>query len=495
MSTQTTDGMKRILAAALSVVVLRGGVRSRSGHRPARQPVARRRRSCRRRRPRPRRPARPRRSGPSGSPWTGRRTPTTRASTSPQANGWYDRGRRRPPDPAVCQHDPGGPDRRRPGRVRHQLPGRADVRRGRRGAGRLGHGDPPAHGPGDRGPRVVRHRAAEGPRRPDLRRLRLPERGADAQERDRGRRRQGHVQDRHPRHRRVRGALCQARRLRDHVRGLGGHRGEAAGHRAADVQVRRLRLPRLLPGRPRLRQPLAGSRARARARVRRARRSAASSSPPTIRTAPPRCWSPRTRASSTATRRCPLASQQFLADGGYLRDESGAVGRQTLAKWQGYSGFLFDAGPARRAGRQAARHARPTTRRCSRTTSCRETDPPGPLGTAGRPGRDRRPGLGGLRPPGRHRPDHAARAVAGRSARCGTSARPRSATSSRRWSRRSSAAACPWCSPSPRPSRSIAGSRSAGRSSRCSSPARRSRSWPSRRCSSSGSGSACCPRS
>ena len=40
----------------------------------------------------------------------------------------------------------------------------------------------------------------------------------------------------------------------------------------------------------------------------------------------------------------PLASQRFLASGGYLRDESGIVGRQTLAKWQGYSGFLFDQG-------------------------------------------------------------------------------------------------------------------------------------------------------
>ncbi len=40
----------------------------------------------------------------------------------------------------------------------------------------------------------------------------------------------------------------------------------------------------------------------------------------------------------------PLESQKFLAAGGYLRDENGAVGRQTLAKWQGYSGFLFDQG-------------------------------------------------------------------------------------------------------------------------------------------------------
>ena len=40
----------------------------------------------------------------------------------------------------------------------------------------------------------------------------------------------------------------------------------------------------------------------------------------------------------------PLESQKFLASGGYLRDEGGAVGRQTLARWQGYSGFLFDQG-------------------------------------------------------------------------------------------------------------------------------------------------------
>jgi ABC-type nitrate/sulfonate/bicarbonate transport system substrate-binding protein len=40
----------------------------------------------------------------------------------------------------------------------------------------------------------------------------------------------------------------------------------------------------------------------------------------------------------------PAASQEFLAAGGYLRDASGGVGRQTLAQWQGYSGFLFDQG-------------------------------------------------------------------------------------------------------------------------------------------------------
>jgi len=40
----------------------------------------------------------------------------------------------------------------------------------------------------------------------------------------------------------------------------------------------------------------------------------------------------------------PALSQRFLADGGYLVDADGAVGRQTLAMWAGYSGFLFDQG-------------------------------------------------------------------------------------------------------------------------------------------------------
>lgn len=38
----------------------------------------------------------------------------------------------------------------------------------------------------------------------------------------------------------------------------------------------------------------------------------------------------------------PKASQEFLAAGKYLVDATGTVGRQTLAEWQGYSGFLFD---------------------------------------------------------------------------------------------------------------------------------------------------------
>jgi NitT/TauT family transport system substrate-binding protein len=38
----------------------------------------------------------------------------------------------------------------------------------------------------------------------------------------------------------------------------------------------------------------------------------------------------------------PKASQEFLSAGTYLVDSDGTVGRQTLAQWQGYSGFLYD---------------------------------------------------------------------------------------------------------------------------------------------------------
>jgi ABC-type nitrate/sulfonate/bicarbonate transport system substrate-binding protein len=40
----------------------------------------------------------------------------------------------------------------------------------------------------------------------------------------------------------------------------------------------------------------------------------------------------------------PQDSARFLADGGYLVDASGQVGRQTLQEWTAYSKFLYDAG-------------------------------------------------------------------------------------------------------------------------------------------------------
>ncbi|MCI0345889.1 MAG: ABC transporter substrate-binding protein, partial [Chloroflexi bacterium] len=40
----------------------------------------------------------------------------------------------------------------------------------------------------------------------------------------------------------------------------------------------------------------------------------------------------------------PLASARFLAERDFLVDADGKVGRQTLERWQGYSGFLFGQG-------------------------------------------------------------------------------------------------------------------------------------------------------
>ena len=302
--------------------------------------------------------------------------------------------------------------------------------------------------------------------------------------RHQGRRRHGHVHDRHPRHGRLRRALRQASRFRHHVRGLGGHRGQGARHRASDLRVRRLRLPGLLPGRPRLRQPLAGSGARARSRVRRRDRPRLRARRRRSRRPRPPCSSPRTRASSRQPGAPARRASSSSPTGGYLRDEDGAVGRQTLAKWQGYSGFLFDqgllAGPD---GKPLT--TRPTTRRCSPTTSCRDDRPrPGPLGTAARPGRDRRPGLGGVRSPRRAIDPITlpapSRVVGALWDFRGGRGRP-PLPDPRRGARRVRAVG--GARHRGRPSRSIAGSPSAARSNRCSSPARRSRSWRSRRCS------------
>ena len=60
--------------------------------------------------------------------------------------------------------------------------------------------------------------------------------------------------------------------------------------------------------------------------------------------APPLSWSSQNPGVFDGSPDLPAASQEFLAKGGFLRDANGAVGRQTLAEWQGYSGFLFDQG-------------------------------------------------------------------------------------------------------------------------------------------------------
>jgi ABC-type nitrate/sulfonate/bicarbonate transport system substrate-binding protein len=45
-----------------------------------------------------------------------------------------------------------------------------------------------------------------------------------------------------------------------------------------------------------------------------------------------------------ANRKLPQESQRYLDDNGYLLDASGKFGTQTLERWKGYSGFLFDQG-------------------------------------------------------------------------------------------------------------------------------------------------------
>ena len=197
-----------------------------------------------------------------------------------RAKGWYG-------EPAStcasCRTPPPRPRRygRPPGGLRDQLPGLDDVR----GRGGRRHGqrrrDPPEDGVGDRRAGRRPDPAAEGARRQDLRRLRLPNEDPDAEVRDPGRRRDGHVQDRDPRHRGVRGAVQPPGRLHDPVHGLGGRRGEQRGIEAALLPVRRLRLPGLLPGRPRLRSRLARRQPGRRAAVRRRDRRAASRSRPT----------------------------------------------------------------------------------------------------------------------------------------------------------------------------------------------------------------------
>ena len=221
-----------------------------------------------------------------------------------------------------------------------------------------------------------------------------------------------------------------------------GDRGQGAWHRAADVRVRRLRVPRLLPGRPRLRQPLAGGASRS---------SPAHSSAATVRGFELAADDPDAAAAmlvaqnpgvfdgnpTLPARRARSSSPRRLP-----RDESGAVGRQTLAKWQGYSGFLFD------QGLLTGPDGKPLTDRARLRGAVHERLPAVTRAAAGSAAGDRRSPsarssllLGGLRPGGGDRPDHAAGADARRSARCGTSAMPPSATSSRRWSRRSSACA------------------------------------------------------
>ncbi len=117
-----------------------------------------------------------------------------------------------------------------------------------------------------------------------------------------------------------------------------------ARHPAAHVQVHGLRVPGLLPGRPRLQRRLAGREPGRREGVRRGDGQGLR-----VRRGEPRrggadpAWT-RTRACSTRTRSSPAASQAYMTEQGLLTDAAGAVGTQTLETWTGYSSFLYDQG-------------------------------------------------------------------------------------------------------------------------------------------------------
>ena len=88
-------------------------------------------------------------------------------------------------------------------------------------------------------------------------------------------------------------------------------------------------------------------------------------------------------------------SQQLLSER-YLRDESGAVGPQTLEKWNGFSGFLYETGTLVGTGRQAADGAprlrdlvhRPVPGHAVTRASPQRPTPPGVGGGAGGPASD-----------------------------------------------------------------------------------------------------------
>ena len=151
-----------------------------------------------------------------------------------------------------------------------------------------------------------------------------------------------------------------------------GIEAERARDQAADVPVRRLRLPGLLPGRPRLRQPLAGVAPRPRPRVRRRDR-------PRVRGrrrrpdegAAAMLVSRRTRASSTVRPSCPppASSSSPRAATCATRTARSVARRSPNGRAIPASCSTRGCWPVRTASRS---RPRPTTGRCSRTTSCRD---------------------------------------------------------------------------------------------------------------------------
>ena len=134
----------------------------------------------------------------------------------------------------------------------------------------------------------------------------------------------GDVQDRDPRRRGLRGALQPAGGLHDPVHRLGGRRGDAAGHQAALLPVRRLRLPRVLPGRPRLRPAVAPEGPRRGEAVRGATVKGFQFAADNADEAAAILVSENPGVFD-ANKELPKASQEFLDQGHYLVDASGDV--------------------------------------------------------------------------------------------------------------------------------------------------------------------------
>ena len=160
----------------------------------------------------------------------------------------------------------------------------------------------------------------------------------------------GDLHDGDPRHGGVRGALreaCGLRRSRSAA--WEGIEAEEAGHRSPNVRLQRTTAFRTSTrsSSPATADWLA-ARAGTGARLRRRDGRAASSSRRPTRMPPRSSWSRRTRASSTATRRCPLAVSAFLADGGYLLDDERRGGPTDAEPVAGLLGLPVRAGPARR---------------------------------------------------------------------------------------------------------------------------------------------------
>ena len=267
-----------------------------------------------------------------------------------QAKGWYADAGDRPPDPArTATTDARDAAGRPPGRVRDQLPGLDDVRgRGRAPTSSV-DGDPPAHG----ARRSASSRDGRSSGRATSTARRTPGFGYPNEEptlkvvikADGGK---GEFKTATLDTAAYEALYAKRADFTITFTAWEGVEADAARDQAALLPVRRLRLPGLLPGRPRLRPPTGWRRSRTLAAgVRRRRRSAASSSPPTTPTRRPAILVAQNPGVFDANPTLPQASQRFLADGGYLVDATARSGRR---RWSGGRATRLPVrpGPARR---------------------------------------------------------------------------------------------------------------------------------------------------